>query len=156
MNVLFWLSAFLGVWQASSTLKIERAVLLNNARSFICTPDQTVNFQAAGARIQSVRIEMDISMSEQEWMQLQQSKKAPVVFKWFRFSGARLFITNVSQDINVNSGNSITQNGNRMIYHAHATNDRITSGTWVIKPVYANNEPILINGKELSYQFRVP
>jgi hypothetical protein len=156
MHILFWLSAFLGLWQASSTLRIERSVLLNNDRSFICTPEQTVTIQAGGAGIQAVSIELDISMSEQEWMQLQQSRRAPIVFKWFRFSGARLFITNVSQDANANSRNTITRSGNRIIYRANATNDRITSGTWVIKPVYANNEAILINGKELTYQFRVP
>ena len=149
----------LPAWKQSAALRVDRAVMVVSEQRYDCAPEQVLSLPPApaGVRTQSVRFELDFILSEQEWLRLQGSRRMPIIFKWFRFSGARMFITSVMQDSNANSSNNFSRNPNGTItYRTQAAHERITSGSWVITPVYADNTPIIINGRELSYQFRVP
>ncbi|MCS7019768.1 MAG: hypothetical protein RMJ87_13655 [Cytophagales bacterium] len=161
MNLLFWLCWWIVLSNGqNSPLRVERATLAVGSQTIVCLPEQMVNLPAvpANVRIHAVALELELIANEQDWAALQNTRKLPIMFKWFRFSGARMFITHVSQDMNaVGSATGASRTmGNIVIHHARASNERITSGTWVVAPVYADNTPILINGRELVYQFRVP
>lgn len=158
LSVLFWIKFLLFFWQ-QPVMRVEQAVIIVGTQRINCTSGQVANLPATspGARTQTVRFELDLAVSEQEWIRLQNSRRMPIVFKWFRFSGARMFITSVVQDNNANVASAVSrQAGGTVVYRAQSTNERITSGTWVVAPVYADNTPLIINGRELSYQFRVP
>ncbi|MCS6968134.1 MAG: hypothetical protein RMJ44_06170 [Cytophagales bacterium] len=155
-----WLGLWLPCWWQATFVLSERAWLTVNAQRVNCPPGQVIMLSSLplGTRMQAVRFEVELTFSQQEWEQLQNSRKIPILFKWFRFSGARMFITSVVQDSNAGQGSSIVRHNNGTItYRAQSTHERITPGSWVIVPVYADNTPILLNvSEELSYQFRVP
>ncbi len=160
MKFLFWLWLAISLWSKQNTaMRVERATLTVGDRQIACMSNEIVNLPAMppNVRIQTVSFTLELSAGVREWVALQNSRKLPIMFKWFRFSGARMFITSVAQDSN--AGRMMTAvrvAGGTVVHQAQASNDRITSGTWVIIPVYADNTPIIINGKELSYQFQVP
>jgi hypothetical protein len=154
-----WWLLILG-WQQDA-LRVERAVITIGAQQITCVPNQVVDLppMPANTRAQTMAVVFDLELvaDRQEWARLQSARKIPVVFKWFRFSGARMFITSVVQDSNANQPTSFVRTASgATVYRANTYNERITSGTWVIMPVYADNTPIVINGRELSYQFRAP
>lgn len=160
MKFLFWLWLAVPLWGGyNAVMRVERATLTVGDRQIACTPNQIVSLPAMppNVRIQTVSFTLELSAGEREWAELQNSHKMPIVFKWFRFSGARMFITSVAQDSNASRMTAAARvAGGTVVHQAQASNDRITSGTWVITPVYADNTPIIINGRELSYQFQVP
>jgi hypothetical protein len=160
MKFLFWLWLAAPFWVKQNTaMRVEHATLTVGNRQFACAPNQIVNLPAMppNVRIQTVSFSLELAAGEREWAELQNSRKMPIMFKWFRFSGARMFITSVAQDSNAARMMTAARvAGGTVVHQAHASNDRITSGTWVITPVYADNTPIIINGRELSFQFQVP
>lgn len=160
MQLLFWLWLIPAAWTWQHFgIRSERAVLTAGNQQTVCMVNQTVNLPAppANTRVQTVVFELELTFDEREWTELQNNRKLPIMFKWFRFSGARLFITGVAQDQNAARAINVHRNaGGTVIHRARSVNERITSGTWVVAPVYADNTPLLINGRELTYQFRVP
>jgi hypothetical protein len=79
------------------------------------------------------------------------TNRLPVMFKWFKFSKARLFIVNVNHDLQV--AKLVEQNGT-WLYHCRVSQSMVR-GTWVVKPVYANNEPIMVNGRECEFKLTI-
>jgi hypothetical protein len=100
------------------------------------------------------RLELDVNflVDKAQFEQMQGNRRLPLVFKWFRFSGARLFIANVNKDP---EAVTVAEQGGQWVYHCHVVNDKITRGTWVVKPVYGNNEPVIINGQECEFRITV-
>jgi hypothetical protein len=77
--------------------------------------------------------------------------RLPVMFKWFKFSSARLFIVNVNHDQQM--AQLVEQNGT-WLYHCRVS-QRMVRGTWVVKPVYANNDPVVVNGRECEFKLTI-
>ncbi len=77
--------------------------------------------------------------------------RLPIMFKWFKFSSARLFIVNINQDT---SNPQPKAERGQFVYHCRVTQN-LTKGTWVVKPVYANNEPVLIDGQKCEFKITV-
>jgi hypothetical protein len=80
--------------------------------------------------------------------------RLPIMFKWFRFSSARLFVVNVNRDLADLRSAQLKDEQGRWVYHCRASQN-VTKGTWVIKPVYANNDPVMIDGKECEFKITV-
>ncbi len=77
--------------------------------------------------------------------------RLPIMFKWFKFNSARLFIVDVNQDPSNPQPKAVK---GQLVYHCRVTQN-LTRGTWVVKLVYANNEPVLVNGQECKFRITV-